>query len=247
MSLIKLVAVIPVRKGSQRVKNKNLRKFSDTNLLTFKIETLKKVKRIDKIIINTDSDEAIEIAKKHNVEYKKREKYYASSECSNSEFWSHIAKQTKSDFILFTNCTSPLIKVETYNEIIDNLDESAQSNLPPSERQVAAIIRLLDRLKLDYEDFLDGFGAKEISDLTGGRNGSASDAIGKLIELDKNSPATEKQVSTIISMTDSLSMPIEQAMEAVQTESISTITKSDASMLISNLKKTINTNRRKKK
>ena len=30
MSLIKLVAVIPVRKGSQRVKNKNLRKFSDT-------------------------------------------------------------------------------------------------------------------------------------------------------------------------------------------------------------------------
>jgi len=136
---------------------------------------------------------------------------------------------------------------EEVRNIIDNLDESAQSNLPPSERQVAAIIRLLDRLKLDYEDFLDGFGAKEISDLTGGRNGSASDAIGKLIELDKNSPATEKQVSTIISMTDSLSMPIEQAMEAVQTESISTITKSDASMLISNLKKTINTNRRKKK
>jgi CMP-N,N'-diacetyllegionaminic acid synthase len=122
MSLIKLVAVIPVRKGSQRVKNKNLRKFSDTNLLSFKIETLKKVKRIDKIIINTDSDEAIEIAKKYNVDYKKREKYYASSECSNSEFWSHVAKQTKSDFILFTNCTSPLIKVETYNEIIDNFD-----------------------------------------------------------------------------------------------------------------------------
>ena len=53
---------------------------------------------------------------------RKEKKYYASSECSNSEFWSHIAKQTKSDFILFTNCTSPLIKVETYNEIIDNFD-----------------------------------------------------------------------------------------------------------------------------
>ena len=128
MSLAKLVAVVPVRKGSQRVKNKNLRKFSDTNLLTFKIETLKKVKRIDKIIINTDSEEAIEIAKKNNVDYKVREKYYASSECSNSEFWSHIAKQTKSDFILFTNCTSPLITVKTYNEIIDSFDISYPSH-----------------------------------------------------------------------------------------------------------------------
>ena len=128
MSLVKLVAVVPVRKGSQRVKNKNLRKFSDTNLLTFKIETLKKVKRINKIIINTDSEEAIEIAKKNNVDYKVREKYYASSECSNSEFWSHIAKQTKSDFILFTNCTSPLITVKTYNEIIDSFDISYPSH-----------------------------------------------------------------------------------------------------------------------
>mgnify|MGYP001293811143 FL=1 len=128
MSLVKLVAVVPVRKGSQRVKNKNLRKFSDTNLLTFKIETLKKIKRNNKIIINTDSEEAIEIAKKNNVDYKVREKYYASSECSNSEFWSHIAKQTKSDFILFTNCTSPLITVKTYNEIIDSFDISYPSH-----------------------------------------------------------------------------------------------------------------------
>ena len=141
MSLVKLVAVVPVRKGSQRVKNKNLRKFSDTNLLTFKIETLKKVKRINKIIINTDSEEAIEIAKKNNVDYKVREKYYASSECSNSEFWSHIAKQTKSDFILFTNCTSPLITVKTYNEIIDSFDISYPSH--DSVNTVSAIKEFL--------------------------------------------------------------------------------------------------------
>ena len=141
MSLAKLVAVVPVRKGSQRVKNKNLRKFSDTNLLTFKIETLKKVKRINKIIINTDSEEAIEIAKKNNVDYKVREKYYASSECSNSEFWSHIAKQTKSDFILFTNCTSPLITVKTYNEIIDSFDISYPSH--DSVNTVSAIKEFL--------------------------------------------------------------------------------------------------------
>lgn len=124
MATDKLVAVIPVRKGSQRVKNKNLKKFGDSNLLTIKIETLKKVKRINKIVVNTDSEEAINIAKKNNVEFKKREIYYASSECTNSEFWSNIAENTKSEFIIFTNCTSPLVKVETYDKIIDSFDIS---------------------------------------------------------------------------------------------------------------------------
>ena len=47
-----------------------------------------------------------------------RDKYFASSNCSNSEFWSHIADVTDSDFILFTNCTSPLLKDKTFRNII---------------------------------------------------------------------------------------------------------------------------------
>ena len=42
-------AVIPVRAGSQRVKNKNLREFNDKNLLIYKIEKLKKVKGLSGI------------------------------------------------------------------------------------------------------------------------------------------------------------------------------------------------------
>ena len=74
-----LTAVIPVRKGSQRVKNKNFRKFFKKNLLIYKIEKLKKIKRIKKIIINTDSEKAIKIAKKYKIDYFKRENYFASS------------------------------------------------------------------------------------------------------------------------------------------------------------------------
>jgi len=131
--------------------------------------------------------------------------------------------------------------------IIDGLSEDMQSNIPPSERQIATIVKLVDRLKIDLDKFLNEMGEKDISELTGGRGGTASAAIGSLIELDKNSPATEKQVATIVSMTDSLEMPMEEAMAAVKTESIGTITKSDASMLIGNLKKTINSKRKSKK
>ncbi len=114
----KVFAVIPVRKGSQRVKNKSLRKFNKKNLLIYKIEKLKKIKGLDKIIVNTDSDEAIDIAKFYKVEFWKRDKYYASSKCPNSEFWGHIASNTLSHYIMFTNCTSPLVKVETYNKFL---------------------------------------------------------------------------------------------------------------------------------
>lgn len=114
-----LTAVVTVRKGSVRVPNKNLKLFCGKNLLIHKIEVLKKIKGLDEIIINTDSDEAITIAKKYDVSHFKREDYYASSECTNSEFWANVAQNTKSKYIMFTHCTNPLIKVETYIKFID--------------------------------------------------------------------------------------------------------------------------------
>ena len=114
-----LTAVITVRKGSVRVPNKNLKLFCGKNLLIHKIEVLKKIKGLDEIIINTDSDEAITIAQKYDVSHFKREDYYASSECTNSEFWANVAQNTKSKYIMFTHCTNPLIKVETYIKFID--------------------------------------------------------------------------------------------------------------------------------
>ncbi len=114
-----LSIVIPVRKNSQRVKNKNLRLFNKKNLLEYKILKLKKLRNYDNIIINTDSEKAIKIAKKMNVSYWRRQKYFASSSCSNSDFWKHIAQTTDSKYIMFTNCTSPLVKVSSYQSIIN--------------------------------------------------------------------------------------------------------------------------------
>tara|TARA_B100001063_G_C16766102_1_gene558717 strand:- start:472 stop:1152 length:681 start_codon:yes stop_codon:yes gene_type:complete len=118
MILDKISTVITVRQGSQRVKNKNLKKFFKKNLLIYKIESLLKVKSIKKIIINTDSEEVIKIAKDFGVGFHLRDPYFASSECPNNEFWGHIAENTKTDYILFTHCTNPLIKESTYEEFI---------------------------------------------------------------------------------------------------------------------------------
>lgn len=113
-----LTIVIPVREGSERVKNKNFKKFADSNLLQLKIEQVKKL-QIGEIIVNTDSDIAIEIAKKNNVKYHRRDKYYASNECNGSEYFAHIAEVTKSKNILIAPVTSPLVKLDTFIDCIN--------------------------------------------------------------------------------------------------------------------------------
>ena len=87
--------------------------------MAYKIEILLKVKSIKNIIINTDSDDAISIAKEYGVEFHKRDPYFASSECPNNEFWAHIAENTKTEYILFTHCTNPLIRASTYEDFIN--------------------------------------------------------------------------------------------------------------------------------
>ena len=62
--MAKITAVIPIRSGSQRVKDKNLRPFANTTLMENKINSLLQVPELDSIIVNTNSEEAIEIVKK---------------------------------------------------------------------------------------------------------------------------------------------------------------------------------------
>lgn len=114
-----ITAVIPIRKGSQRVPGKNFNKFyKEKSLLEIKIESLKKVKFLNDIIVNTDSNEAIDIAKKSGVSYFRRDDYFASSECSQSEFFGNLGEVTQSNIIVHTPCTSPLVKSTTINSAI---------------------------------------------------------------------------------------------------------------------------------
>lgn len=118
----KITAVIPIRKGSVRIKDKNIKPFGDTTLLEFKINTLKKSKLISEIIVNTDSDEAIKIAKKHNVGFHVREEYFASSECSANDYFEYLGKTTDSEYIAYTPVTAPFITLDTINACINMFD-----------------------------------------------------------------------------------------------------------------------------
>jgi CMP-N-acetylneuraminic acid synthetase len=116
-----IVAIIPIRKGSVRVRNKNLKPFFNTSLLENKITQLKTLDGVD-IVVDTDSDVAIEIATKHGINYRVRDPYFASSECSGSEFYEHISLNTdpKYKYIMYMPATSPMVNVLTIKNIISD-------------------------------------------------------------------------------------------------------------------------------
>jgi len=120
----KLTALVPVRKGSERVIDKNIRPFGDSSLLELKINTLKKITTIDEVVVNSDCETMLGIAKEMGVSTYKREGYYASSKVNNSEYFKHVAENTNSEYIMYSPVTCPFIKTDSYNWAIEKFFKS---------------------------------------------------------------------------------------------------------------------------
>jgi CMP-N-acetylneuraminic acid synthetase len=114
----KFSALIAVRSGSVRVKNKNIRTFNESTLLELKIKQLQSVKEINDVVVNSNSDEMLSIAKNLGARTVKRDDYYASNTISMSSVFEHMAKNMDCENILYANCTNPLVSTNSYSDAI---------------------------------------------------------------------------------------------------------------------------------
>lgn len=64
----RIIAVIPARGGSKRIKNKNIKLFNGKPLISYCINELKKIKDIDSIVVSTDSKKIKEISERYGAE-----------------------------------------------------------------------------------------------------------------------------------------------------------------------------------
>ena len=116
----KITAIVPVRAGSRRLKNKNVSPFAGVNLLLFKLNQLKKVKSIDKIIVSSDSDIMLKFAKDMGVGTHKRDVEYCDEKTKTfGEVVKHIAESVSGEHILWAPCTAPLVFPKTYKDAIE--------------------------------------------------------------------------------------------------------------------------------
>ena len=114
-----ITAIIPVREGSRRLKNKNVATFAGTNLLINKINQLKQVKELSNIVVSSDSDLMLSMAKSQGVDIHKRAIEFCDEKSKTfGEVVSHICENVSGDDILWATCTAPLVFPKQYREAI---------------------------------------------------------------------------------------------------------------------------------
>jgi len=117
---------LPVRKGSERVKNKNTKPFAGLSfgLLGIKIQTLIDVNEVSEIIISTNDPDAIIIGerfceKSNKIRIDHRPDFLASSETSLVDLVNYVPTITQCQHILWTHVTSPFLQSIDYSKAIN--------------------------------------------------------------------------------------------------------------------------------
>jgi len=150
--MLKIVAMIPCRLGSQRIKKKNLRLLGGKVLAQWVAKACKKTNIFTDIYINSESEIFADIANQADVKFYKRPDALASNTASNDEFALDFMNSVDCDVLVQVNPTSPftcasdiLSVVELYtkdgcktvhtvkNEQIEGLFNGKALNFNPSK------------------------------------------------------------------------------------------------------------------
>lgn len=113
-----ITAVIPVRAGSSRCKNKNIRPFGDTNLLKLRIEVLKQVPEIDHIVVNTSDETMLTMAQNLGVNTVRRDAKYSHTDTSGSDLYYCLSSTVNTPLMMLAHCVTPFVRPETYSAIV---------------------------------------------------------------------------------------------------------------------------------
>ena len=114
---------LPCRSSSVRIKNKNIKRFSNFKfgLLELKISQLIKIKSIKNVIVSTNDKKIINFFKKNKfkkVNVINRPNYLCGPTTSTDSLIKYVPKILKSDHILWTHVTSPFFENIDYENAI---------------------------------------------------------------------------------------------------------------------------------
>lgn len=120
---MKIVAFVPMKLNSERVKNKNIKEFDNGKpLCSYILNTLKKVKNIDEIYVYC-SDEKIKKYIPKGVKYLKRSEKLDGQKVKINEVLKAFANDVDADYYLLTHATAPFISKETIEKGVEVIKE----------------------------------------------------------------------------------------------------------------------------
>lgn len=87
------ICIIPARKGSSRIINKNIKTFYNRPIIEYSIEAAQKSELFKRIIVSSNSKEICDIAKKMGVETHDRPNHIAENDVGMYEVINYIIKE----------------------------------------------------------------------------------------------------------------------------------------------------------
>jgi len=131
MKNLKILALIPARGNSKRIKNKNLRNLNGKPLIFWSIEAAKKSKYIKEICVTSDSEAILKYAKKQTVKTVLRPKKLANDIVHAEEAMIHAYRSLskKYDYVIMLQPTSPLRVTKHIDKAIEKIYSSKKDSL----------------------------------------------------------------------------------------------------------------------
>lgn len=120
----RVLAHIPARAGSKRVKAKNLRLIDGEPLLSYSIKSSLEAGIFDEVYVNSDSDEMLNLASSLGASCYRRSPELASDTASGDEFTYDFIKNKKPDTLVMISPVCPLISKA---EIVAAVNQYASS------------------------------------------------------------------------------------------------------------------------
>lgn len=127
----RIVALLPMKANSERVKGKNFREFNGKPLFKWILDTLLSVEEIDKVIINTDAREILEKNGLHESErviIRDRKPEICGDLVSMNKILEDDVNNVDADLYLMTHTTNPLLSKESIKAAIAALIDAQENS-----------------------------------------------------------------------------------------------------------------------
>jgi CMP-N-acetylneuraminic acid synthetase len=119
---MKVVAFVPIRLNSKRIIGKNLKKLGNKPLMSYVLENLMKVPRLDEVYVYCSS-EYIRPHLPEGVKFLKRSETLDRDETLGAEIYDTFTKEIYADIYILAHTTSPFIKHTTVANALNQILE----------------------------------------------------------------------------------------------------------------------------
>ena len=120
---MKVVAFLPVKGSSERIKNKNVSLLNGKPLFLHTLEKLMKCPFLDGVYLDTEMDSIYEMGKYTGATYLKRDPALATNKTDGHSLFYNEAIKVEADIYVQILCTSPFIKPSTIERGINILKD----------------------------------------------------------------------------------------------------------------------------